>query len=194
MKWPKTFNLVNLSFYLALILITAINAFSLWNTWKSLKAGEAALHTYEIRNTFQSLFNLVQDAVNSQRNYLAMTDEQFLIPYHEAVADIKGKISHLRALTRHKPWYQERLQTLEQRIHKELDFLKKGMDLTRAGDSEAVKKLVESGEGCRSWIISAGWSPRPTPKKWTICSCGRNGASPRPATSGSCLLPPSAPR
>jgi PAS domain S-box-containing protein len=146
-KWPKIFNLVNLSFYLALTLIMVINAFSIWNTWQSLKVGEAALHTYEIRSTFQNLLNVVHDAANSQRNYIAMGDEQFLIPYHETVNDIQDKISHLRVMTRDKPWYQERLQALEQRIDKELAFLKKGIDLTKAGEFAAVKKLVETGEG-----------------------------------------------
>ncbi|MHB8066530.1 MAG: CHASE3 domain-containing protein [Desulfobaccales bacterium] len=147
MKLPKIFNLINLGFYLALTLIIAINAFSLWNTWQSLKVGEAALQTYEIRNTFQNLLNVVHDAVNSQRNYLAMDDEQFLIPYRESVNDIQDKISHLKVLTRDKPWYQERLQALEQRIDKEMAFLKKGIELTKTGELEAVKKLVETGEG-----------------------------------------------
>jgi len=125
----------------------AINAFSLWGTWKSLEVGEAALHTYGIRNTFQTLLNLVHDAVNSQRNYLTMREEQFLIPYHKSVNDIQEKISHLKVLTGDKPWYQERLQALEQRIDKEMAFLKKGVELTNAGEAKAVKKLVESGEG-----------------------------------------------
>ncbi len=147
MKLPKKFNLVNLGFYLALTLIIAINAFSLWNTWQSLKVGEAALQTYEIRNTFQNLLNVVHDAVNSQRNYLAMGDEQFLIPYRESVNDIQGKISHLKVLTREKPWYQERLQALEQRIDKEMAFLKKGVDLAKTGEANALKKIAETGEG-----------------------------------------------
>jgi PAS domain S-box-containing protein len=146
-KWLKIINLINLGFYLALTLIMAINAFSLWNTWQSLKVGEAALHTYEIRNTFQNLLNIVHDAVNSQRNYVAMGDEQFLIPYHETVNDIQDRISLLKTLTRDKPWYRERLQALEQRIDKELAYLKKGVDLTKAGEVEAVKKLLETGEG-----------------------------------------------
>ncbi len=147
MKCSKIFNLVNLGFYLALALLMAINAFSLWNTWQSLKVGETALQTYEIRNTFQNLLNVIHDAVNSQRNFIAMGDEQFLIPYHEAVSDIQGKISYLQGLIRDKPWYQERLQALEQRLDKEMAFLKKGVELAKAGDFAAVKKLVETGEG-----------------------------------------------
>lgn len=147
MKWLKIINLGNLGFYLALTLIMAINAFSLWNTWQSLKVGEAALQTYEIRNTFQNLLNVVHDAVNSQRNYLAMGDEQFLIPYNESVNDIQDKVFHLKMLTQDKPWYQERLQALEQRLDKELAFLKKGVELAKAGEAQAVKKLVETGEG-----------------------------------------------
>lgn len=143
----KFLNLINFGFYLALVLIVAINAFSLGNTWQSLKVEEAALHTYEIRNTLHSLLNLLNDAGNSQRNYLAMADEQFLIPYHKAVSEIENKTALLKELTRDKPWYRERLQALEQRIDKQLAFLKKGIDLTRAEEFEDVKTLLESGEG-----------------------------------------------
>ena len=96
----KFLNLINFGFYLALALIVAINAFSLGNTWQSLKVEEAALHTYEIRNTLHSLLNLLNDAGNSQRNYLAMADEQFLIPYHKAVSEIENKTALLKELTR----------------------------------------------------------------------------------------------
>jgi len=147
MKWLRNMNLTNIGFYLALILIVAVNAFSLGNTWQSLKVEEAALQTYEISNTLHSLLNLLNDAGNSQRNYIATRDEQFLIPYNEAVSDIENKISLLLELTRDKSWYQERLQALEPRIHKQLAFLEKGIDLVKAGDSESVKNHLESGEG-----------------------------------------------
>ncbi|MDD2901381.1 MAG: CHASE3 domain-containing protein [Syntrophales bacterium] len=108
---------------------------------------EAALQTYEIRNVLHSLLNLLNDAGTSQRNFMAMRDEQFLIPYHEAVNDIQNKLSLLKVLTRDKPWYRERLQALEQRLDKQLSFLKKGIDLTKEGDFQAANHLVESGEG-----------------------------------------------
>jgi len=56
-KWIKSMNLINFGFYLALALIMAINAFSLGNTWQSLQVEEAALQTYEIRNTLHNLLN-----------------------------------------------------------------------------------------------------------------------------------------
>lgn len=146
-KWFKLMNLINLGFYLALALIITVNAFSLKNTWHSLQVEKAALKTYEIRNTLHGLVNLLNDAGNSQRNFIAMKDEQFLIPYHEAVSEIEHKINLLKALTVEKPWYRERLQALAQRIDKQLIFLKKGIDLTKAAKFEAAKSLVESGEG-----------------------------------------------
>ncbi|MFZ5453470.1 MAG: CHASE3 domain-containing protein [Thermodesulfobacteriota bacterium] len=145
-RW-RTSNLIYFGFYLALLSIMAISAFSLRNTWQSLKVEESALHTYEIRNTLQSLLNLLNDAGNSQRNFIATGDEQFLIPYNEVVSDIHHKFSHLQVLTQDKSWYRERLQALEQRIDKQLAFLKEGIDLVKAGNHADLKKHLESGEG-----------------------------------------------
>jgi PAS domain S-box-containing protein len=147
MKRLRTHKWINLSFYLALALITAINAFSISNTWQSLKAAKDALSTYEIRNTMYGLLNVVNDAANSQRNFIALGDEQFLMAYHAAVNDIQGKISYLKLLVRDKPWYQERLSALEQRTDKELAFLQKGVDLAKTGQAAAARNLAETREG-----------------------------------------------
>jgi len=132
------------------IAILIINALASYRSGNKLIANEQLVaHSLEVLNELEATLSTMKDAETGERGYIITGDTAYLEPYQSAVAEIQNHINELTRLTADNASHQAHIRALRSRIEDRLERLKKGIDLKKAGDSEAIRRHVGSGEGKR---------------------------------------------
>ena len=129
----------------AVILVSACASY--WNVRTLTATNRWVVHTHEVLTDLQGALSLLKDAETGQRGYLLTGKERYLEPYHDAIAQIPGKLQRLKELTIDNPYQQERFPDLEAKVHVRLDELRRTIATRREKGLDAVLPVVLADEG-----------------------------------------------
>ena len=104
-------------------------------------------HTLEVISNIEKLLSNLKDAETGQRGYLLTSNESYLKPYNDALANEAVTISTLKTLTLDNPNHKVRIDLLRQLIEtKELE-LEQTIALHRSGNIAEALQIVTSNLG-----------------------------------------------
>ena len=139
--------LVNISFAMALIIFSSLG----WLAYQNMTAVKASVylvsHTHVVIDEMDLLLATVTDAETGQRGFIITDDEEYLEPYHKALAQISHLQTSLRDLTKDNPIQQKRLDGIDQLIDKKLAELKNTIEARRSQGFQATSLMVKSHLG-----------------------------------------------
>ncbi len=133
---------------LALLLIigSVLVGFDLAN---AREANALVEHTYRVLNASQLMLSAIQDAENRQRGYLLTGDEDYIEPYHAAIAAEQTASERLRLLTSDNTSQQARLRELQRLADLRLSRLAQGISVRREQGIAAAIEVVRTAQGTR---------------------------------------------
>src|SRR5665213_329974 len=133
---------------LAATIVVVVNAAFAFHAVNELLASEGWVeHTWRVINQTELIMGSAKDAETGNRGYLVTGDEAYLQPYNQALHDLPIEIATFRSLTSDNPRQQQRIDQMEAVLEQRLALLKEGIDLRRAGSSEAVHSFILNGTG-----------------------------------------------
>lgn len=124
-----------------LLLLAGVVAFS-----QQTDASRWGRHSVEVRLATRELSSTLLDAETGQRGYLATGEAVFLEPYEYATRAWRTELEQVRALTKHNPSQQTRVEELERLAEKQVELLAAGIESLRKGAArdELVEGMVRS--------------------------------------------------
>jgi two-component system CheB/CheR fusion protein len=134
----------------AIVLLAAVTFFA-WivvrNTRGLVADTRAVERTRTLIGELDATLSTIKDAETGQRGYLLTNVPDYLEPYNQAVAAVRGHIDRLDALTRDNPAQQQVLRELQDLSRRKLDELAETIRLHDNGDPAGALRLVEAGTG-----------------------------------------------
>nr|WP_321986182.1 CHASE3 domain-containing protein [uncultured Lichenicoccus sp.] len=122
-------------------------------TWNQIGAARSARlwsqHTDEVLGAIQSLDLAAHDAETGQRGFLLTGDDDYLVPYEQALGRITFLQGDLQRLTADNPAEQERLRQLSPVLQRKLEELAQTVQLRRDGDTDGAMRIVLTKSGLR---------------------------------------------
>lgn len=104
-------------------------------------------HTDHVLSELEATLSSLKDAETGERGFVITGDDTFLEPYQSAMDQIDGHVQAVARLTADNPSQQARIPVLKSKIASCLHALKTGIDLRRAGDADASRRVIASGVG-----------------------------------------------
>src|SRR4029078_1400273 len=99
------------------------------------------------QNLIERLYRLVVDAETGQRGYLLTGDQNYLVPYHDAVQQNKQQLAELFELVRDNRVQLAQLATVRSLLDARLAQIEESLALKHRGDSEGVQAFMASKKG-----------------------------------------------
>jgi PAS domain S-box-containing protein len=113
------------------------------------EATDALVHTKDVTLALEGTLSMLRDAETGQRGYLLTGQAEYLEPYTSGLTQIQGHLSYLVSLMTTEPGAARSLERLSELVKLRIETLEQGVALQRAGDYEAARSLILSGEGRR---------------------------------------------
>jgi PAS domain S-box-containing protein len=104
-------------------------------------------HTREVLGELESTLSALKDAETGQRGYLLTGREDYLEPYHGAVAQIGPHLDRLAKMTVDNPRQQARIPALRQTVAERMAIIQETIELRRRPDLDAALAVVASNRG-----------------------------------------------
>ncbi|HVY06824.1 MAG TPA: CHASE3 domain-containing protein [Burkholderiales bacterium] len=116
-----------IAFGAALAILATMSAVSYRSLEGFVDRAQWVDHSQEVLRTAEAILSDLKDVETGVRGYLISGDDAFLAPYTQALAQIPGRLAHLRQLTADNAVQQKAVQELHGQIDKRLqqtaDFL-----------------------------------------------------------------------
>ena len=132
---------------LAIILLVIMAASSYRAIQQFIETSRWVEHTHEVLTRIENVLSTLKDAETGQRGYLLTGIEEYLEPYHGAVARIEEQIKQLRDLTSDNPRQQRRILLLAQKVTAKQDELQKTIEARRGKSFETALAIVKANHG-----------------------------------------------
>lgn len=113
MKWKSENKLVNLGFFIALIILILLSLFSYQSFQKTNENEKWVKHTYIVLQNSTELFSVIKDAEASHRGYIITGNLKFLEPLANSTSKKDSLFNQIRLLI---PDNKKQLQRIEQLI------------------------------------------------------------------------------
>ena len=134
--------LVGIGLVVALLVVNTELAYR--NTRHLYEEAGWVTHTQEVLGLTEEVLRTMVDAETGQRGFLITGKENFLEPYHQALARLNQSIRALQDETQDNIQQQTRIEELEKLIAEELAWLQQGIDLRRRSAEEAQAFIAPS--------------------------------------------------
>ena len=106
---------------LALLLLSALGAFSYHNIQKQAEASHWVEHTYQVATALQAVLSDVQDADSAQRLFVLSGTPSSLDSFENNARALPGELDRVGRLVTDNPLQTTRLQTLQAAVNERLD-------------------------------------------------------------------------
>jgi methyl-accepting chemotaxis protein len=146
MKWNVGIK-ISVGFGLVLIVFAVISAFSYRGLTRVVEASDWRKHSYEEFIMLDELLSSMKDVEIGQRSFVLTGQENFLEPYHAAVAHIDKRLLDLRAMAEDNPTRHQGLDVLASLIRQRIDFAARTIEVRRADGLEPAAQLIKAGKG-----------------------------------------------
>ena len=134
-----------------LVALLAFNAGIDYRKTRQLhESGSWVVHTHEVHDALGSLLSTLTDAETGQRGYVITGQEEYLVPYSNALARYRTAIEHVTELTADNPEQQADFPKLRRLISGKLDELQEVISLRQEQGFDAARAMVETDNGKRS--------------------------------------------
>ncbi len=135
------------AFSLAVALL-AIIGFLAYRATNRLVASEQLIsHTREIQTLLEDIRSDVLQASNARRGFIITGLQDELAAHSAAVADLPGKLQHLKTNIADNPSQQRRSAALENLIQDELGLIQQSIDLRRQAHADQQRQVAFTRRG-----------------------------------------------
>jgi PAS domain S-box-containing protein len=141
--------LISRGFYLALIMLAAVSAYSYCHMRHLIHSNELTARSQKVQEELDHVLVNLLDIESGQRGCLLAGDLCFLEPSQHALDNIPLRLKVLRELTGDQPQTQRLLDTMEPLIAQKMALLQKRISWLEKGDREAAIRSIRSGEGLK---------------------------------------------
>ncbi len=136
--------LVGIGLVVALLVANAGLAYR--NTRQLLEDTGWVAHTHEVLDLTGGVLRTLVDAETGQRGFVITGKDNFLEPYHQALARLDQEIRALKDKTQDNARQQARIEELEKLTADQTALLEQAIDLRRKS-AEQAQAFVASGKG-----------------------------------------------
>lgn len=149
MKWKSENKLVNLGFFIALIILILLSLFSYQSFQKTNENEKWVRHTYIVLQNSTELFSVIKDAEASHRGYIITGNLKFLEPLANSTSKKDSLFNQIRLLIPDNKKQLQRIEQLIQLTKEKYSFIYNNISLRqKKGMNEAMKE-INNGEGKR---------------------------------------------
>jgi methyl-accepting chemotaxis protein WspA len=145
----KVDQMVPLGFGIVFLLMVFLAIFTRSKMNHLVATTNLVAHTYKVEAYLKSLEKSLVDAETGQRGFILTGETGFLQPYNDSHQEIESTFKQLKLEIQDNPLQVERLGRVENLTHDKLDELARTITLKKAGQEQATKNLILSGEGKR---------------------------------------------
>jgi PAS domain S-box-containing protein len=131
----------------ALLVVNAILSYQ--NVRQLNDDARGVAHTHETLDSLEELLGTLRDAETGQRGYLLTRNDQYLVPYNDALRTYQSRIARVERLTADNPVQQARVPKLSEMVAGRMKRLAETFALLKQGDAAAAFKRVQTGAGKR---------------------------------------------
>ncbi len=121
------------TFVLALCVLLINALISQANTNHLIEAKDWVSHTWQVKNTLQTILLTLSDAETGQRGFLLTGDEKYLLPYNTASTDLTNEIDHIASLTSDNAVQRDNVRKLRSDVGVRLRLMQESVDRKRSG-------------------------------------------------------------
>lgn len=140
---------IRLAFIGALVILAAIGALSVRNTFKLKETSAWVDHTHRVIIQLNEVASTVTDAETYQRSYIITGQQPYLEPYTRALTSLDSKVEALKELTSDNYQQQQRINELEASVKTRLTTLADVIDKRNQEGFERAQQAIVSGRGKR---------------------------------------------
>lgn len=134
-----------------IFLVVVVNTFIIYVLDKQGQAKlEAVIHTHDVLDESEKLYNQITNAETGQRGYLLTQDLNYLEPYYAALEQVKQHFLAINRLTLSNPEQQNTLAVIDELVDKKLAELALTVTLVMQNTPYAIeeaKAIVLTNEG-----------------------------------------------
>jgi signal transduction histidine kinase len=120
---PLTKGTIRWGYFIAFILLLLSYFLIFFTIHKQKSEIERVNNSYSVINNLEMIKSEITDAETGVRGYVITKDSLFLEPYNSGSKNVMPLFNQLRNLTSDNKSYKEELDTLQQLIHRRLDYL-----------------------------------------------------------------------
>jgi len=136
-----------IGFLVALVAVLAMTVVSYYALQARSAGAQKIVQSLDRTGKSEEVISTLKDAERGHRGYLLLGTEAHLEPYLVALAELPRNIADLRRLAEDSPAQLQRLDVVERVAADRMAILKAGVELKRAGQSEAALELIRLGRG-----------------------------------------------
>src|ERR1043166_8573302 len=145
MKWPIEKKIITgVAIVFGVLLINALVSYRA--TRRLIDHDRLVSHTHDVLSELEATISTMKDAEAGERCYIITGEARYLETYQAAVEQINNHVARLRQLTADNSSQQARIPALKEEVENQLDNLKREIDLSKSGNAEGAKQLIQSSE------------------------------------------------
>ncbi len=139
----KTENKIIFVFSIIVIALVCSTVFLLQNITRFNEDNKQMVYTREVSKLLSDYLSIMQDVETGERGFVITGMDEYLKPYHAAIARSQKTLEKLRQLTKNYPLQQRRINTLEQASELHINLTQQIINLRRVG-LEPAMQLIRS--------------------------------------------------
>ncbi|GAA2568107.1 hypothetical protein GCM10010435_47390 [Winogradskya consettensis] len=140
-----------IAYIFAITLLVALGASAYQRIEQQLDDRRAVEKSHEVLEAIARLQVEIGNAERGQRGFIITGNESYLAPYDNAISQIQGILSDLRASIAGRETQQQHLRELEKPVDTKLEELRRTIELRRSdGGFEAALPVVLNNDGARA--------------------------------------------
>jgi len=139
----KTENKIIFVFSIIVIALVCSTVFLLQNITRFNEDNKQMVYTREVSKLLSDYLSIMQDVETGERGFVITGMDEYLKPYHAAIARSQKTLEKLRQLTKNYPLQQRRINTLEQASELHINLTQQIINLRRVG-LEPAMQLISS--------------------------------------------------
>ncbi|MCX6900159.1 MAG: CHASE3 domain-containing protein [Verrucomicrobia bacterium] len=125
----------------------AVAGISFLSTQRLIADIEDVAQSYQTMGEVRDIWYLVTRINSGARGYIITGQDEFLMPYREALQEMDEQVGQVRDLTKAKPEQRQRLETIEKLLAQQVVYAKRLIALRKEKGFAAAEDIVSGGEG-----------------------------------------------
>ncbi|MEJ2635594.1 MAG: PAS domain S-box protein [Calditrichia bacterium] len=134
-------------FILALVIITASSFMSYRTNFTLANSVQRTDDKYDFLLSLKSILSDLQDTETGVRGYVLTGEDEYLLPYQNAVAAIDREFKRLQSYSEESMINSRTIDTLDALAARKLAFQRKVIDIRRTGGFNAARAMILTDQG-----------------------------------------------
>lgn len=147
MKWLLERKIMTGGFWLAVLILTIVNAISYQNTDQLFARQKRVEYSYEVLQKVRDILTTLRDAERARRGYIITGKESYLGTYNTAIQTINTKFNEARQSTANNPKQQQRLLLIEPLITQRVSIIQQSIQLYKQNQLDTATQIALTDKG-----------------------------------------------